>query len=35
MDDGNKTQAIADYRKAIQLNPNNGDAAAMLRKLAP
>jgi len=34
MDDGNKAQAIADYRKAIQLNPNNGNAAAMLRKLA-
>ena len=35
MDDGNKAQAIADYRKAIQLDPNNGDAAAMIRKLAP
>ena len=34
MEDGNKAQAIADYRKAIQLNPNNGNAAAMLRKLA-
>jgi uncharacterized membrane protein len=35
MDDGNEAPAIADYRKAIQLNPNNGNAAAMLRKLAP
>jgi tetratricopeptide (TPR) repeat protein len=35
MDDGNKPQAIADYRKAVQLDPNNGDAVAMLRKLAP
>jgi uncharacterized membrane protein len=35
MDSGNTAQAIADYRTAVQLNPNNGDAAAMLRKLAP
>lgn len=35
LDDGDKAQAIADYRKAIQLNPDNGDAVAMLRKLGP
>ena len=35
MDDGNKAQAIADYRKAVQLNPNNGNSVVMLRKLAP
>jgi cytochrome c-type biogenesis protein CcmH/NrfG len=33
MDGGKKAQAIADYRKAIQLDPSNGDAVAMLRKL--
>jgi len=33
MDDGNKERAIAAYRKAIQLDPGNGDAVAMLRRL--
>ena len=33
MDDGNKTQAIANYQKSLQLNPKNGGAVLMLRKL--
>jgi cytochrome c-type biogenesis protein CcmH/NrfG len=32
-DDGDKTQAIANYRKAIQLNPKNRNSIAMLKKL--
>ena len=31
--DGNKPQSIANYRKALQLNPQNGNAAEALRKL--
>lgn len=33
MDNGDKAQAIANYRKAIQLNPKNGNSISMLRKL--
>jgi uncharacterized membrane protein len=33
MDDGNKPQAIANYQKSLQLNPKNGGAVQMLRKL--
>ena len=33
MDDGNQALAIADYRKSLQLNPKNGNAVQMLRKL--
>ena len=33
LDDGNKPQSIAHYRKALQLNPRNGSAATALRKL--
>jgi hypothetical protein len=33
MDDGNKPQAIANYRKAIQRDPKNGNSIQMLRKL--
>ena len=33
MDDGNKPQAIANYQKSIRLNPKNGNAVLMLRKL--
>jgi uncharacterized membrane protein len=33
MDDGNKTEAVADYQKSLQLNPKNGGAVKMLRKL--
>ena len=29
----NRALAIANYRKAVQLNPNNGNSIAMLRKL--
>jgi uncharacterized membrane protein len=29
----NKALAVANYRKAVQLNPNNGNSIAMLRKL--
>ncbi len=32
-DDGNKPLAIANYQKSLQLNPKNGGAAVMLRKL--
>jgi hypothetical protein len=31
--DGNKPQAIANYQKAIQLNPDNQNAIQMLRRL--
>jgi Tetratricopeptide repeat len=33
MDDGNKPQAIANYRKSLQLNPKNRGAVQMLQKL--
>ncbi len=33
MDGGDKAQAIVDYRRAVELNPHNGNAAAMLQKL--
>ena len=33
MDDGNKSQAIANYRKSLQLNPRNANAVQMLQKL--
>ena len=33
MDAGNKPQAIANYKKSLQLNPKNGGAVQMLRKL--
>jgi uncharacterized membrane protein len=33
MDDGNKPQAIADYRESLQLNPKNRNAVQMLKKL--
>ena len=33
MDDGNKPQAIANYRKSLQLNPRNANAVQMLQKL--
>jgi Flp pilus assembly protein TadD len=33
MDDGDKTQAIANYQKSLQLNPKNRGAVAMLKKL--
>ena len=33
MDDGNKPQAVANYRKSLQLNPKNGGAVKMLQKL--
>lgn len=33
MDDGDKAQAIANYEKSLQLNPKNGNAVQMLRKL--
>jgi uncharacterized membrane protein len=32
-DDGNKPLAIANYQKSLQLNPKNGGAVVMLRKL--
>jgi tetratricopeptide (TPR) repeat protein len=34
MDDGEKARAIANYQKAIQLNPKNGNSISMLRKLS-
>jgi uncharacterized membrane protein/archaellum component FlaF (FlaF/FlaG flagellin family) len=34
MDDGDKLQAIANYQKSLQLNPKNGNAVVMLRKLS-
>ena len=33
-DDGNKSQAIASYRKAVQLNPNNRNSVLALQKLS-
>ena len=33
MDAGNKPQAIANYQKSLQMNPKNGNAIQMLRKL--
>ena len=33
LDGGDKTLAIAHYKKALQLNPKNRSAAAALRKL--
>jgi uncharacterized membrane protein len=33
MDDGNKSRAIANYQKSLQLNPKNTNAAHMLQKL--
>jgi hypothetical protein len=33
MDDGDKAQSIANYRKSLQLNPNNGNAVKMLKNL--
>jgi tetratricopeptide (TPR) repeat protein len=33
MDDGNKSQAIANYRSSLQLNPRNANAVKMLQKL--
>ena len=33
MDDGNKTQAIANYQKSLELNPKNGNAVVMLERL--
>jgi hypothetical protein len=33
MDDGDKLQAIANYRKSLQLNPNNRNAVRMIQKL--
>ncbi len=33
MDDGNRTQAIANYQKSLELNPKNRGAVLMLKKL--
>jgi tetratricopeptide (TPR) repeat protein len=33
MDDGNKSQAIANYRRSLQLNPRNANAVKMIQKL--
>ena len=33
MDDGDRVRAIANYEKALQLNPKNGNSAVMLQKL--
>jgi uncharacterized membrane protein len=33
MDDGNKLQAIANYKRSLQLNPANNNAMKMLQKL--
>jgi tetratricopeptide (TPR) repeat protein len=33
MDDGNKSQAIANYQKSVQLNPKNKNAIVYLQKL--
>jgi uncharacterized membrane protein len=33
LDDGNKPQAIANYRKSLELNPKNRGAAEVLRRL--
>ena len=34
MNDGNKSQAIVNYQKSLQLNPKNGGAVKMLQKLS-
>ena len=34
MDDGDKARAIANYEKALLLNPKNGNSAMMLQKLS-
>jgi len=34
MDDGDKAQAIANYQRAVQLNPKNRGAVVMLQKLS-
>lgn len=33
MDGGNKPLAIANYKRSLELNPKNGGAVVMLRKL--
>jgi predicted negative regulator of RcsB-dependent stress response len=33
MGDGDRVSAIANYEKALQLDPKNGNSALMLRKL--
>lgn len=33
VDDGNKPQAITNYRKSLELNPKNGNAVLRLQKL--
>jgi tetratricopeptide (TPR) repeat protein len=33
MDDGDKSQAIANYQRSLQLNPKNSNAVKMLQKL--
>jgi Flp pilus assembly protein TadD len=33
MDDGDRVRAIANYEKALQLNPKNSNSAVMLQKL--
>jgi tetratricopeptide (TPR) repeat protein len=33
MDDGDRVQAIANYEKALQLNPKNSNSAVMMKKL--
>jgi tetratricopeptide (TPR) repeat protein len=33
MDDGDKSQAIANYQRSLQINPRNANAVKMLRKL--
>ena len=33
MDDGNKSLAIANYQRSLQLNPRNANAVKMLQKL--
>ena len=33
MDDGNAPQAIANYRRSLELNPKNSNAVRMLQKL--
>jgi hypothetical protein len=33
MDDGNRPQAVAYYKRSLQINPANKNAARMLEKL--
>jgi cytochrome c-type biogenesis protein CcmH/NrfG len=33
MVDGNKSAAIENYKKSLELDPNNGNAREMLKKL--